>query len=126
MSLSEQACSLLSRAQELLSGRGAWIRGDFKVQKNEDEDNPVYGYCLLGAVCEAAGVDAENDDAWNYPGPVRDAATSLVKQIDPDLDNEGAWFSPEAAIFRFNDKPSRRKGEVLSLIQKTREAEGCV
>jgi hypothetical protein len=87
---------VLKKARRLIEENG-WVQGTFHNSQ---------GYCLVGAVDEAASGFVLNDEA--------------IQELDSNLNDISSPY-PRSNIFYWNDKLGRKKREVVSLLDRTIE-----
>lgn len=96
---------VLRKIRKLFTRRGSWCQGvshEYKWEGNEFNYNHIVSYCLVGAIQHYM-------DSYETKENI---SSELAKTIGkPD----GGF----PVIVRWNDMPSRRKRDVLRLIDKT-------
>lgn len=101
--------------------------GGFVVIRDEVSEIPIHlineerRFCILGAIyvesIRCLGIDVENiltlSDEWSA------VSTEVEREIDRTIKTDSKYTGIKSVI-RFNDTPGRTKGEVLRLLQDTK------
>jgi hypothetical protein len=109
MALSKEACKIIHKTEKILSEPYAWRKGAMVGEHSRAPGGK--SYCLVGALRVASGGTPYGTERSSH---YWEAVKALCGKL-----------ASTSQLIAFNDKKGGRKQNVLDLLRKTREREGC-